>query len=90
MIRCFKFAMATRIEDQLASTCHNFVRILRVRYEYYLINERNKGAKVGQAMREDHSIRDSADWTFIKWCSGLFELGQVFEWNNSRNIYDWL
>lgn len=82
--------MAMRIEDQLASTCHNFVHILRVRDEYFLINERNKGTKVGQAMREHHSIRYSADWTFIKRYSALFGLGKVFEWNNSRNFYDWL
>lgn len=82
--------MAMSIEDQLASTCHNFVRILRVRNEYFLIDERNKGVKVGQAVHDNPGIRYCADWTFIKKYSGLFELGEVFQWNNSAKFYDWL
>ncbi|KAI8530232.1 hypothetical protein RHMOL_Rhmol11G0040100 [Rhododendron molle] len=78
------------IEDQLASTCHNFVSILRVRNEYFLIDERNKGVKVGQAVHDNAAIRYSAHWNFIKKYSALFELGEVFQWNNSVNFYNWL
>ncbi|KAG5532702.1 hypothetical protein RHGRI_027111 [Rhododendron griersonianum] len=78
------------IQDQLASTCHNFMRILRVRNEYFLIAERNKGVKVGQAVHEHSAIRYSADSTFIKKYSSLFALGEVFQWNNSTNFYNWL
>ncbi|XP_058224241.1 uncharacterized protein LOC131333635 [Rhododendron vialii] len=77
--------MAMRIEDQLASTCHNFVYILRVRDKYFLINERNKGTKVGQAMREDHSIQYSADWTFIKRYSGA-RIGEVKRVTKETNV----
>lgn len=82
--------MAMSIQDQLASTCHNFMRILRVRNEYFLIDERNKGVKVGQAVHEYSGIRYLADSTFIKKYSCLFALGEVFQWNNSANFYDWL
>lgn len=45
---------------------------------------------MGQTVHEHHGILYSADWTFIKKYSGLFELGEVFQWNNSANFYDWL
>lgn len=92
--------MVLSFEDQLASSCPNFVRTLRIRHsriitdagaDYYLINTNYKLVKLAYCLVHScHNFKYVADATFVKKYSSLFDLGHTFEWNTYEDLKAWM